>query len=61
MGPKVAESQADPKGNTSRDMDATSLADELEILSDMLPEDLNTCLLVLHYILRKICKMYFQT
>jgi len=34
-------------------MDATNLADELEILSDMLPEDVNTCLLVLQYIFRQ--------
>jgi hypothetical protein len=38
---------ADPKENTLGDVGATDLAGESEILSDMLPEEVNTCLLVL--------------
>jgi hypothetical protein len=47
---KNVDSVANAKENTSEDMDATDLADELQTLSDMLPKEMNTCLLVLQHI-----------
>jgi hypothetical protein len=54
---KNVDSVANAKENTSEDMDATDLADELQTLSDMLPKEMSTCLLVLEHIFffRKNC------
>jgi hypothetical protein len=46
---KTTDLLADPKENISGDMDATDLADKLEILSDILPEEMNEYM----YALRK--------